>query len=132
MPSLLPVDPAKRCSVIKGNGVQCGGIRLTTGDKCRAHTDPHNIAYRATASFTPSLSVQALVRLDVTQPTELQRFRIALLEHIALGSIDHQAASAMLRIAQQAYDAQPHKVKETALGGMMARLMSTEPKPVDG
>ena len=132
MPSLLPVDPAKRCSVIKANGVQCGGIRLTTGEKCRAHTDPHNIAYRATASFNPSLSVQALVRLDVTQPTELQRFRIGLLEHIALGSLDHQAASAMLRIAQQAYDSQPHKVKETALGGMMAKLMATEPKPVDG
>ena len=136
MPSPIPLDPAKRCIAIKANGERCSGVRLRSGELCLAHSDsnPEKVRQRRQRMMEAegSLDLIGLMELDPTLPENLQRIRIGLMRHVAAGRIEHQAATACLRFAQAAYDAQPHKVKETALGGMMARLMSTEPKPVDG
>lgn len=132
MPSLLPISPEKQCTATTLTGARCQAVRLKGGNLCLSHSDrnPEKVRRKKIEEGSPDLD--ALMALDPTDATNLQRIRIGLMRHVAAGIIEHQAATACLRFAQAAYDAQPHKVKETALGGMMARLMSTEPKPVDG
>lgn len=129
MASHIHVPDELRCARTKPDGSRCSVARVGDGKLCMFHMPKSR---QPDGAVVPSEPLNELVHLDPTVPQNLQRLRLGLLQHVAAGTIEHQAATACLRFAQAAYDAQPHKVKETALGGMMARLMSTEPKPVDG
>lgn len=123
----IPVPDERRCSRTKADGSRCEVARVTGGELCMFHSPKVKPGENV---VVPSDPLNALVHLDPTIPDNLQRLRIGLLQHVAAGTIEHQAATACLRFAQAAYDAQVKSIAGSSMSAKLrAQLLSRDDPP---
>lgn len=109
MPNVL-VRPEHMCKGTKHDGTPCHSPRRSGQPFCVTHSPGRAPpAPSRNPAVVPSESLDALVHLDPADPLHLQRMRIGFVQHVAAGTIEHQAASAIMRFAEAAHAHAPRR-----------------------
>ena len=129
MPNVL-LTPATTCKALRRDGAPCQSPHLSGRDYCLFHTQGMPKRTAQLRAVDPSDSMNVLMRLDPTVPDNMQRIRIGLMQHVAAGTIEHQAATACLRFAQAAFDAAPRS-RADAVKSVVSAVIASAPHQDD-
>ena len=126
---ILPEE--RRCIAHNANGKRCGGVKLKGADTCFAHSPTLAREEAQDCHFKPSDSLATLARLNFTDPSNISRLRVGLIEHIMDGSILANAAAQVVKLAELELAASTTTKTDPLASAISAVVATTPPKQDD-
>ena len=133
MPNHL-ASPAQLCQQLRKDGKPCTSPARRGLTYCRGH-DPRMAAIRARAVAlaneraavpTPKRCIAELLDLDQSTTDNLRIITVGLMQHVGAGTIEHAAASAILRFARSAAELTPRR-RDDSMKHMLKDLLAHKP-----